>query len=60
MKLALCIKRSDCMKFKASLSGHDSTAKSTKVRLIRFNITFGSNVDCVMVSWLSNKRGGFN
>jgi len=48
------------MKFKASLVGHDSTAKSTKVRLIRYNTTFGSNVDCVMVSWLSNKCGGFN
>jgi len=48
------------MKLKASLVGHDSTAKSTMVRLIRFNTTFGSNVDCVMVSWLSNKCGGFN
>jgi len=48
------------MKFKASLCGHDSTVKSTKVRLIRYNTKFGSNVDCVMVLWLSNKRGAFN
>jgi hypothetical protein len=48
------------MKFKVSLIGHEGTAKSKKVRLIRYNTTFGSNVDCVMVSWLSNKCGGFN
>jgi hypothetical protein len=60
MKLTLRIKRSCCMKFKASLGGHDSTVKSMKVRLIRYNTTFGTNVDCVMVLWLSNKRGGFN
>lgn len=60
MKLTLPIKSSCCMKLKASLGGHDSTAKSTKVRLIRYNATFGSNVDGVMVLWLSNKRGGFN